>query len=57
MEVNCSLRGKKGDSSLGASRGFGLTLSFETVLVICVSDLILNPAFSIKVVCLNVLYL
>lgn len=58
MEVSCCLR-EEGDISLivELQEVLDLTLSFAAMLLFCMSDLILNPALSIKTACLNVLYL
>lgn len=58
IEVSCSLRGKKRNISLtGPPGSSSLSLFFETMLLICVSELILNPSLSMQIICLNVLYL
>lgn len=46
--MSCVLRRIKGDISFEASGGFRLTLSFESMLLMCMTDFILNLALSIK---------
>lgn len=49
IEVSCILRGKKGDISLTGPLGsFSLSIFFETMLLICVFELILNPSFFVN---------
>lgn len=59
--MSCSSKGKKSNILLilAASGGLGLTLSFETMLLICVYVYFnFNSCFVNKnIICLNILYL